>query len=757
MTLASGQRLLHFTLVEKIGRGGMGEVWRALDTTLDRQVAIKVLPAELAGDPERVARLEREAKLLASLSHPNIAAIFGFPEAELPGSDERIRFLAMELVRGEDFAQIVARGPLPLREALDAARQIAAALEAAHDAGVIHRDLKPANVKRTPEGEIKVLDFGLAKAAEPAAAPTASQLAHSPTMTIGATVQGVILGTVSYMSPEQARGFAVDRRTDLWAFGCVLYELLAGRPAFDGETVTDVLAAVVQREPDWEALPAATPSAVRRLLRRCLEKTPKRRLRDAGDASLLLDENPEDSRSISVGVPVALPAPPRMRPGIAALLGALLGLAVAAGVWMVMRSEATAAPAAARFQRLTFGRGMMRAARFAPDGRTIVYGASWDGPPVRVHLTRTDSTESAALATPPGELLAVSRSGEVAVSLGHSYYGYMGEGTLARTTLLGGEPKEMLEHVRVADWSPDGSTLAVVRPTGGIDQLEYPPGTILDKTTGYFADVRVSPDGELVAYTEHPLWGDNQGSVAVIDRHGAKKTLASGYGAVQGLAWGPSGKEVWYTTGEEDGAARLIATDLAGRSRDVHADLGGMELFDIAADGRVLVGREQNRREVLALLDGFAEPRLVAVRGESSLARGMTRDGRAVLVTSHSSTVYHYFLVRSDRPGALLLGEGDGLAISRDGARALSSSSDYQRLFVTPFGAGSARAVPLPDEIALDGLATWHPNGRQLIAIGRKAGESSRALLVDVESGRATPFGLPGAGWATFTPPPVSS
>ena len=287
MSLTSGQSLLHFRLVDKVGEGGMGEVWRAVDTSLDREVAIKLLPAVLARDPERLARFEREAKVLASLNHPNIAAIYGFPEAE------GIRFLAMELVRGEDLAQILARGPIPVRESLDAARQITAALEAAHDSGIIHRDLKPANVKRTPEGQIKVLDFGLAKALE-SAIPSSGATA---TVTSAGSVAGMILGTASYMSPEQARGLAVDRRTDLWAFGCVLYEMLTGAKAFDGPTVTDVLAAVVKGEPDWDRLPPSCPPSVRRLLRRCLEKEPRKRLRDAGDASLLLDDNPEDART----------------------------------------------------------------------------------------------------------------------------------------------------------------------------------------------------------------------------------------------------------------------------------------------------------------------------------------------------------------------------------------------------------------------------------------------------------------------------
>jgi len=368
MSIAPGASLLHFRLVAKIGEGGMGEVWSAIDTQLDREVAIKVLPPAFAADPVRLTRFEREAKLLASLSHPNIAAIYGFPEVS-PSSatGETRRFLAMEMVRGEDLSQVLARGPLPIGDALDAARQIASALEAAHDSGVVHRDLKPENVKRTPEGELKVLDFGLAKALETSVANSG----QSATVTSAGSVAGMILGTAPYMSPEQARGQLVDRRTDIWAFGCLLYEMLSGEKAFPGATVTDVLAAVVTAEPDWSKLPAATPLAVRRLLRRCLEKNPKKRLRDAGDASLLLDDNPEDTEHAVLR--------PARRSRLASLVVAAVLIGTAAGWWIARREPGPASTQNVAFQRLTFARGLMRAARFAPDGQTIVYGAAWDG------------------------------------------------------------------------------------------------------------------------------------------------------------------------------------------------------------------------------------------------------------------------------------------------------------------------------------------------------------------------------------------
>ncbi|MEK7330434.1 MAG: serine/threonine-protein kinase, partial [Candidatus Eisenbacteria bacterium] len=297
----------HYRLVEQIGEGGMGVVWKAVDSTLGREVAIKVLPEAFARDPERMARFEREARLLASLNHPHIASIYGLDSAD------GVRFLAMELVEGEDFAARLAGGAVPLAEALPVARQIAEALEAAHEKGVIHRDLKPANIKLTPGGQVKVLDFGLAKALEGEASAASSALSQSPTITGPMTGANVILGTAAYMSPEQARGQIADKRADIWAFGVVLFEMLTGRRLFEGETVSDTLASVLKSDPDWRALPRETPARVRTLLKRCLERNPKLRLRDIGEARITLDDamrgNPEEVPAQAVA-PAKAKGPP---------------------------------------------------------------------------------------------------------------------------------------------------------------------------------------------------------------------------------------------------------------------------------------------------------------------------------------------------------------------------------------------------------------------------------------------------------------
>src|SRR5262245_34987864 len=279
MSVQPGTQLGSYEITSLLGKGGMGEVYRARDTKLKREVAVKILPAEFSRDPDRVGRFQREAESLAALNHQNIAAIYDLQQSDAT------RFLILEFVEGDTLADILQkRGALPVEEALEIAKQICEALEAAHEKGIIHRDLKPANVKITPDGKVKVLDFGLAKAMEPGTSNPS--LSNSPTLSMAATNAGVILGTAAYMSPEQAKGRTIDKRTDIFAFGCVLYEMLAGHRTFDAEDVSETLAAVLMKEPDWAALPTAMPSAVITVLRRCLQKDPKRRVRDIGDVWL---------------------------------------------------------------------------------------------------------------------------------------------------------------------------------------------------------------------------------------------------------------------------------------------------------------------------------------------------------------------------------------------------------------------------------------------------------------------------------------
>ena len=398
MILEPGRTLAQYRIVDRIGQGGMGEVWRATDTVLGREVAIKVLPQAFSADAERLSRFEREAKVLASLNHTNIAGIYGLHE------HEGLRFLAIELVPGEDLAERLKKGSVPFSEAIDFARQIAEALEVAHEQGIVHRDLKPANIRITPDGRVKVLDFGLAKALDTAATSNPGRdAAMSPTITSLGTMVGVVLGTAAYMSPEQARGKSVDKRADIWAFGCVLYEMLTGTRPFDGETVSDTLASVLARDPDWAALPATTPAKVRELLQRCLEKDPKRRMRDIGDARIELEEVlAARTASGRVRIPAEQPEAaaartPTSRWLLGGLLlgGALAGLLI--GTLVARRAPSSAGTGVVRLDLDLPSDVRFTGSSVSPDGSAVAalglprVAPGEPDPPTRVYLRPLDS------------------------------------------------------------------------------------------------------------------------------------------------------------------------------------------------------------------------------------------------------------------------------------------------------------------------------------------------------------------------------
>jgi serine/threonine protein kinase len=472
LALSPGDRLGPYEIVAPLGAGGMGEVYRAKDTKLGRDVAIKVLPPAVAHDAERLARFKREAQVLASLNHPNIAAIYGLDEA-----GDKL-FLVLELVEGEDLSAHIKRGPMPPGEALEIARQIALALEEAHEKGIVHRDLKPANVKLTPDGKVKVLDFGLAKAYATDGSGAASfNSGNSPTMTHAATMAGMILGTAAYMAPEQARAKGVDKRADIWAFGVVLFEMLAGRPMFDGETVTDVLAAVIGHEPDWSALPASVGPGTRRVLARCVEKNPKLRYRDIGDvAADLATPTP-----YTTAVPVVSDGPKRS--GFAwGVAGLAIVLAIVLGGLLI--KERAVIPAPPRFTRLTFAPQFVTNARFAPDGKTVVFSAASEGNATTMFVLHAEDTQPRQLGGADVQLLSASSKGELAVLARAKFWSHRSYiGTLARMPLGEGSPREVLDGVTAADWSPDGTELAVVHWVGGKSRLEYPVGTVLAESS----------------------------------------------------------------------------------------------------------------------------------------------------------------------------------------------------------------------------------------------------------------------------------
>jgi serine/threonine protein kinase/Tol biopolymer transport system component len=475
MTLEAGRSLANYRLVGKLGEGGMGEVWKALDMTLGRDVALKFLPAALAADPERLLRFEREAKVLASLNHPGIAGIYGFHE------HQGVRFLAMELVPGEDLAQRLTRGAVPVSETIDIARQIAEALEAAHDQGIVHRDLKPANVKLTPDGKVKVLDFGLAKALDPTASGGQSGIDSrmSPTITSLGTVAGVILGTAAYMSPEQAKGRAVDRRTDIWAFGCLLYEMLAGRRPFDGEGISEVLAAVIMAPIAFDALPASIPARLQQLVRRCLERDPRRRLRDVGEARLALEDiqsGKTDERPVEI--PPSEPA--RRSPiWIALAATAVVTALLAYGVHRAVAPSPAPAPVR-RFEIPAVGpfrsANQSRLAGISPDGKAVAYVDAG-----KLFVRPLSRIEPILIPTPSEPLILFW-------SPDSAFIGYALGAKLWKAPAGGGE-SSVIADIRVqmtggssASWCPDGK-IVFTSGDGGVQRVSASGGDFEELVT----------------------------------------------------------------------------------------------------------------------------------------------------------------------------------------------------------------------------------------------------------------------------------
>ncbi len=492
-----GQSISHYRILEKLGEGGMGEVYRAEDTSLKREVAIKVLPEQFTQDAERLARLQREAQILASLNHPNIAAIYGLEQAD------GVRFLILELVEGQTLAQRLSMGPLPVEESLEICRQIAEGLEVAHESGIIHRDLKPANVSVTPEDKVKILDFGLAKALEAELSP--EELAHSPTITAEMTRAGVILGTAAYMSPEQARGKPVDKRTDVWAFGCVLYELLTGRQTFAGETITDILGAIVHKEPDWELLPEDTPWGTRRLLQRCLKKDPHERLQHIGDARIEIRQAQTEPVDPTLAQAAPVEASSSWRRGM--ILGVVIGLVGSiAGffLWNLADDSQPRQPTVVRFPVVLPEGATLRGylLELSPDGTQLVYSAHLEGTP-QLYVRALDQLESKPIPhTEGGEFPFFSPNGK--------WVGFFSQDkqALKKVSLMGGTPQTLCDvEVKFGpggSWGQDGTI--VFAPSDGLWRVSEAGGTSEELSGAGYDSVydsgpQILPGGKAVVFS----------------------------------------------------------------------------------------------------------------------------------------------------------------------------------------------------------------------------------------------------------------
>ena len=721
--LASGTKLGPYEISAAIGAGGMGEVYRARDPRLNREVAIKVLPSSFSSDPERLHRFQQEALAAAALNHPNILAVYDI------GTDAGSPYIVSELLEGETLRERVRSGPLPVRKATEYAVQIAQGLAAAHDKGIIHRDLKPENVFITGNGRIKLLDFGLAKLTQAAAAPEDSE-----TRTLHSDAN-VLLGTVGYISPEQVRGKPAEARSDIFAFGAVLYEMISGKRAFHGETSTDTMSAILHGEPpELTETNRSVPPALERIVRHCLEKNPAERFHSAHDIAFDL----ETLSSISSGtVSAQIEAGwKRQLP-----LAGMLALLVLVGLATFLAGKHFGQPAqAVRFNRISFERGMVIMARFSPDGASVIYDAGWEGNPSRLYSTPSTSPQPRLLDL-NANLFAISRTGEAALGLGGRLSNHMlvRGATLARSPLGGGAPRELLQEVQAAEWSPDGN-LAVAHYLNGKVRLEYPIGKVLYETAGWITDIRFSPAGDKIAFLDHRYWPDDRGSVAVVDLAGNKKQLTEEWESEDGLAWSPDGKEVWFTAAPSGIERELFAVTLSGKRRLLLSVPATLRLFDVYSDGRVLLGAGHERVNMTGVTaDG--KTRDLSWSGWTVVA-DVSEDGKQVLFDEQSefAGANYTVAVRSvDGSPPIKLGDGELSKYSPDGkwvGAVIPSQPNHVMLL--PTGAGQARDISVDGLQMLQRVGFLH-DGR-LLLVGAWPNDGTRCFVRSLEGGPLKPI-----------------
>jgi serine/threonine-protein kinase len=699
LALTLGTRLGVYEVTAQIGAGGMGEVYRATDSNLKRSVAIKVLPATVAGDADRLARFQREAEVLAALNHPNIAAIYGLEKTP------DLTALVMELVEGDDLSQRIARGAIPLDEALPIAKQIAEALEAAHEQGIIHRDLKPANIKVRSDGTVKVLDFGLAKALDPT--PSSSNVTNSPTLSLQATQAGLILGTAAYMSPEQARGRAVDKRTDVWAFGCVLFEMLGGARPFDGEDLAETIGAVIHNEPAWDNLPATTPGMVRTVLQRCLEKDPKQRVRDIGDVRLAL-KGAFDA-PVQPGTAATHPASvPKRR--IAGVAGAALvvGAAVAAiATWALTRPAPAklqsvrfeiVPPASQPFQISAFDRDVA----ISPDGTHLVYVRAANNAGQRQLMIRPiDRLDAVPLHALNSSSVAISPF----VSPDSRWVGFFEQGSLKKVSITGGPPLVLCRYAgtpRGASWGSDGTIVFATNDTGtGLLSVAEGGGepkvlTTPDPVHGEQDHLwpSVLPGGRAALFTVATSGSMDEAQVVVLDlKTGQRKTLIRGGSQAEYVDPAPGSGQTGYLIYGAAGTLRAVRFDLA-------------------------------RLEVLSDPVPVVEQVLSASTGSADFS--ISRQGTLVYAPGGSSNGAIRSLVWVNRQGQEEPIKApprvyQRARLSPDGTRVVLDIRD-QELDLWILDLARQTLTKLTDSPAQDSNPVWTPDSRRLIFASRRAG-----------------------------------
>ncbi|MGI9101498.1 MAG: protein kinase domain-containing protein [Terriglobales bacterium] len=746
MSLQAGTKLGPYEIQSSVGAGGMGEVYRARDTRLGRDVAVKVLPESFARDADRLRRFEQEARAVAALNHPNILAVHDI------GEHGGTPYMVCELLEGETLREKMAEGALPQRRAVEYASQIAEGLAAAHDKGVIHRDLKPENVFVTSDGRVKILDFGLAKLAR-AQAAVADGVTASGT---AQTTPGMALGTAGYMSPEQVRGKEVDARTDIFAFGAILYEMLSGQRAFKGESSVETMNAILKEEPPEIATEKLRVSpGLERIVRRCLEKEPARRFHSARDAGFAL-EAISGSSGVSELQSRSLPPEPRRWMRAAAFV-----VVVAAAVLLAyIVGSRRVSSSTAGYQQLTFDSGYAGPARFTRDGNMVVYSAAWNGGSRQLYSQRSNTSlgSNRSLGKPlnvDADVLGIADNGDMAVILKRRFLAtWLQRGTLARLPLEGGTPRPILENVYDADISRDGKEFAVVRSYGGKQRLEFPIGKVLFESAGWISDVRISPEGTQIAFMDHPILPDDRGGVTVVDTKGGARLLTPYYSTGRSLCWTPDGKEIWYTASLEGEDPGMYAVTPSGKIRTVLRSPTELVIEDISASGRVLL--ESVRFQVEVGLKRSDEKSARELEAQADL--GALSGGGDWLVFSHyQGNDYKVFVKNTNGAAAVGLGDGYGAGITSDGRMvAVVQAADPHKLYLYPTGTGDQRVIELGELTASFGTnendVTFSRDGQWAVFSASNAKHELRDYLLDMRDGKFRPVTAPGSKAGRISP-----
>jgi len=756
-----GQTISHYRIVEKLGGGGMGVVYKAEDTRLGRFVALKFLPQDLAQDPQALERFRREAKAASALNHPNICTIHDI------GEDGGQAFIAMEYLDGVTLKHKIGGRPLDLETLLTLSIEIADALDAAHSKGIIHRDIKPANIFITKRGQSKLLDFGLAKLASEYNEHTATNPPQALMTSPGSTV-----GTVSYMSPEQVRAEDLDARTDLFSFGAVMYEMATGGLAYQGNSSGVVFEAILNRMPAASvSVNPNIPPKLDEVISKALEKERDLRYQTAAELRGDLKRIKRDLDTSRVRGASASAISAASASGISAIASkpveaqrqasswrktSIVGLiALVAGAAAGMLLRRTPQASLPVYHPLSFRRGIVHAARFSPDGKTIIYSAAWEGKPLQLFTTRPDSPESHELEPAGADVLAVSSAGEMALSLdSHPVAQFLYSGTLARVPLVGGAPREVMENVEWADWSPDGNTLAIVRQEQGRHRLEFPPGKLLYQADGWIGHFRISSKGDAIAFIDHPQLGDDGGSVAVVDLTGKKTTLSTGWDSIQGISWSPDGDEIWFSATRTGGDRSLYAVTQAGVVRLLARVPGELTLLDVRHDGNVLLTRGNDRAGVMGLAPGDAKERDLSWLDWSSPG-DLSADGKTVLFAETGEgggPKYAVYVRKTDGSPAIRLSEGIGLSLSPDGKWALARPNvTPSPLVLLPTGVGEAK--PLNQDSLNHLWGHWLPDGKRLVFSGNEPGHGFRLYVESPDEGKAHPISPEGVSGAVVLSP----